>query len=232
MTVPERATYDVNEPAIVPTDAARPVGVPRTTSSGEAAGEWLERNGRALGAAALVAVVAAAGGYAWRASSRASAERADRALYEAEARYAQGDPSAAQALQQVTSRYGDTPAAAHARVLLAQSYYDQQKYADGLRVLSGGSVPADWREAVERLRAVGNEGAGRPKDAAATFERLAKDAGPDARATLLGDAARAYEEAGDLANARRMWQQLADSGVRGAADEARVRLGELEARLR
>jgi len=229
MTVPPSVpSYDVAEPVLAPPT----VGVPRAASSGDAAGEWFERHGRALGAVAIAAAVAVAGGFAWRASERASGERADRALYEAEARYAQGDPGAQQALRQVTSRYGDTPAAAHARVLLAQSYYDQQKYAEGIRVLGTGSVPADWREATERLRAVGNEGAGRPKDAAATFERLAKDAGPDARATLLGDAARAYEEAGDLVSARRIWQQLADSGVRGAADEARVRVGELAGRAR
>ncbi|GJG88699.1 hypothetical protein tb265_38800 [Gemmatimonadetes bacterium T265] len=229
MTVPPTApSYDVADT----TPAPRPIGVPTARSSGDSAAAWLEHNGRAVGGAALVAVVAIGAAFAWRASSQASAERADRALYEAEARFAQGDPGAAQALQQVSGRYGDTPAGAHARLLLAQSYYDQQKYADGLRVLGSGSVPADWREATERLRAVGEEGAGRPKAAAVVFERLATDAGPDARAALLGDAARAYEGAGDLANARRVWQTLVDTGARGVADEARVRVGELNARAR
>lgn len=232
MTVPSTPSYDAERYDAEPV-TVRPTAVPpRAASSGESAGEWLERNGRALGGLAIAAVVAVAGAFAWRASSRATVERADRALYQAESQYAAGDPGAAQALQQVTVRYGDTPAGAHARVLLAQTYYDRGQYGDGLRVLGSGSVPADWRSVVDRMRAVGDEGAGRPKEAAATFERLAKDAGPEERATLLGDAARAYEEAGDVANARRLWQQLVDSGLRGVSDEARVRLGELEAHAR
>lgn len=227
MTVPPSVpTYDPSEPVEAP-----PVSGVVGRSSGDAAGEWLERNGRALGIAGLVAALAVAGGYAYRASSRASAERADRSLYEAEARYAQGDPSATQALQQVTSRYGDTPAGAHARALLAQAYYDQGKYAQGLQVLGTGSAPADWRESTERLRAAGLEGSGRYKDAAAAYEQLAGTASPDAKSSLLAEAARVYGEGGDVANARRLWQQLIDAGSRGGvADEARVRLGELEAK--
>ena len=228
MTVPSTPSYDADPVTVRPIAAA----APRPASTGEAAGEWLERNARAVGGIVIAAAVAVAGTFAWRASSRATAERADRALYQAEAQYAAGDPGAARALQQVTSRYGDTPAGAHARVLLAQAYYDRGQYADGLRVLGAGSVPADWRAAVDRMRAIGDEGAGRPKEAAAIYERLAKDAGPDERATLLADAARAYDAGGDAANARRLWQQVIDSGPAGTAAEARVRLGELEARAR
>ena len=226
MTVPPPVpSYDVSEPVAVPPLAA----VPLPRSSNDAAGEWFERNGRNLGAVVLVAAVAVAGGFAWRASSRASADRADRALYEAEARFAGGDPGAAQALRQVTSRYGDTPAGAHARVLLAQTYYDQGKFADGLRVLGSGSVAPQWQRATEQLRAAGELGSGEPKQAAATFERLAAGAGPDARASLLGDAARAYTAAGDTATALRVWRQVVDLGKPGASDEARIRIGELEA---
>ena len=226
MTIPPAVpSYDVADP--MPASA---VGAGATRSgSGDAAGEWLERNGRTLAGAAVVAAVLVAGGFAWRTSNAASAARADRALYEAEARFTQGDPGAPAALQQVTSRYGDTPAGAHARVLLAQSYYDRGQYAEGLRALGSGSVPAEWRDATDRLRAAGEEGAGQPKAAAALYEQLAKNAGPDARAALLSDAGRAYEAAGDVANAKRVWQQLVDLGARGATEEARVRLGELKA---
>ena len=225
MTVPPPTpSYDVSEPVSAPPLVPTPLG----RSSGEAASDWFERNGRNLGTVALVAAVATAGGFAWRASQRASADRAERALYEAEGRFASGDPSSAQALQQIVSRYGDTPAGAHARVLLAQTYYDQGKFADGLRVLGGGSVPSDWQRATEELRAVGEAGSGQPKQAASTMERLAAERGPDGRVSLLADAARAYTAAGDKASARRVWKQVAESGIAGAADEARLRLGELE----
>ncbi len=224
MTVPPSVpTYDIAEPVSVPPD----VSAVRGRTSGEAASDWAERNARAVGAAAIVVAVAVAGGFAWRASNRSTAERADRALYEAEARFSQGDPGAAAALQQVTSRYGDTPAGAHARVLLAQTYYDRGQYAEGLRTLSAGSVPTEWRDATARLRAVGEEGAGQPKTAAATYEQLARSSGPQAKAELLGNAARDYEAAGDTGNARRLWRELSDLGVNGASDEARLRLGEL-----
>lgn len=229
MTAPQPIpSYDETAPAAAP----RVIGRARGRSAGEGATEWLEQNGRLVGGGLVVAAVAVAGLFAYRSSEQTAAARAERSLYEAESRYAQGDPGAAQALRQLATRYNGSPAAAHARVLLAQVYYDRGQYADGLRALGTGSVPADWREPTERLRAAGELGAGRPKDAAATFERLARDAGPDTRAMLLGDAARAYDLAGDTANARRTWQAVIDSGVRGAADEARVRLGELEAGAR
>lgn len=246
MTVPPPASYrpdEIEDVRPVADDALPevPVGVAsggapsvarlRRRSAGESATEWVEQHGRTLGAAAVIAAVGAAGFVAWRSSERSAAERADRAFYQAEARYAQGDPGAAQALQQVVSRFGGTPAGAHARVLLAQANYDQARYAEGLRALSG-SPPADWREATERMRAVGEEGSGRLREAAAIYERLAKDAGPDTRSSLLADAARAYEAAGDRAAARRTWQAIVDAGRPGAADEARVRLGELEAGAR
>lgn len=242
MTVPPPASYDLDDDTAEPLEPAElaasadagapPVARVRKRSSGEAAAEWVEQNARALGTGAVIAAVAVAGLFAWRSSERATADRADRALYQAEARYVQGDPGAAQALQQVNARYGGTSAGAHARVLLAQANYDQGKYADGLRVLGGGSPPADWRDQTERMRAVGEEGAGRPKEAAAIYERLASEVGPDEKSSLLGDAARAYEAAGDQAAARRTWQSIIDAGRPGTADEARVRLGELNARGR
>ncbi len=226
MTAPPPVpSYDETAPA----DAPRVVGRARGRSSGEGATEWVEQNGRAVGGALVVGAVAIAAIFAWRSSEATSAARAERSLYEAESRYAGGDPGAAQALQQVSTRYSGTAAAAHARVLLAQTYYDRGQYAEGLRALGSGDVPPDWREATERLRAVGEVGSGRPKDAASTYESLARDAGPDTRAMLLADAARAYDQAGDAAGARRAWHLVLDSGVRGATDEARVRLGELEA---
>ena len=224
---PAEITYDPSAPATLP-----PVAMGRGSAepTGDEVGDWVARNGRALGASAVVLAVAVAGVFAWQSANRASAGRAERALYEAEARFGQGDPAAAGALQGVVRRYGDTPAGAHARVLLAQSYYDQQKYADGLRVLSQGSVPEVWQGPTDRLRAVGELGVGRPKQAAAIYERLAGSAGPETKASVLGDAARAYEAAGATVDAKRLWQRVIDTGVAGAADEARVRLGALEAR--
>jgi TolA-binding protein len=247
MTVPPPASYQSDEiddvrpgdapelplaPSSAGVGAAPRVGQLRRGSAGESASEWLEHNGRTVGAALVVAAVAAAGVVAWRSSEQASAERADRALYQAEARYVQGDPGADQALQQVVSRFGGTPAGAHARVLLAQADYDQGRYADGLRALGSGSPPSDWRGATDRMRAVGEFGSGRPREAAAIYERLARDAGPETRSSLLADAARAYEAAGDREAARRTWRAVIDAGQSGAADEARVRLGELEAGAR
>ena len=189
-------------------------------------------NGRVLGIAAAAVAIAAAGSVLWRSSSRATAARAEQALYAAEGRLVQGDAGAVQALQQVNARYGDTPAGTHARVLLAQSYYDQQQYADGVRLLDQHKPGPGWREPVGELRADGVQGEGRGRQAAQELEALAATAGPQIRADLLADAARAYQDVGAAADARRVWEQVLASGIRGPADEARIRLGELNGAAR
>jgi tetratricopeptide (TPR) repeat protein len=77
--------------------------------------------------------------------------------------------------------------------------------------------------------AAGHEGAGRFADAAGRY-RAAADLTrlEDERDIYLANAARAYQAAGNKAEAIQIWRRLADSEGTQAA-EARVRLGELTA---
>jgi hypothetical protein len=63
-----------------------------------------------------------------------------------------------------------------------------------------------------------------------SYEAAASAAGSNAaRAVLQADAARAYEAAGQLEDARRIWTVMAQDDANPMAGEARVRLGELSA---
>lgn len=224
MTVPPTA------PVYEPDAAAAPMAPRvRDLERGNPVLVWLEENARVVVGVSVAALVAGAGAYFWRESERGAAARADQALYQAEAQLAQGDPGAPRALQQISTRYGNAPAAVQARALLAEAAYDRQQYAEGVRLADPGAAPAPMRDGVAALRAIGEQGLGRGREAAAELEGLAKGAGPEHRSELVGDAARMYQDAGDLAGARRAWRAVLDGGVRGAADEARIRLGELDA---
>jgi predicted negative regulator of RcsB-dependent stress response len=178
-------------------------------------------------------VVLAGGGYmAWRAYSAGQETRAERAFFEAQAPMASRDlPAAERALRQVATRYDGTAGGAQAQLQLAQLLFDQGKYQEGLQVLEDASdAPSALEASVRMLQAAGQEGLGKPAEAARIYEELAGDEEAAARkAELRANAARAYQQAGQAEPARKIWQDLAQQENNPLADEARVRLGELSA---
>lgn len=205
---------------------------PMSQSREGRAADWLRDHGRALGIAAAAVAVFAVGGVAWRGSERAKVQRAEQALYQAQAA-AQGNPSAAErSLRDVANRYAGTPGGAQATLLLTQALYDQGRFQDGLTVLGRAKPPEDFRDAVRSLTAAGYEGVGRAAEAGKLYEQLS--AAPNLvtrrRDELRASAARAYQLANDRASAIRMWELILASGAGPGTDEARVRLGELKAR--
>jgi predicted negative regulator of RcsB-dependent stress response len=181
----------------------------------------------------MAAVVVVAGGYmAYRAYSSGQAARAERAFFEAQAPLANRDLAGAErSLRQVATRYDGTAGGAQAQLALAQLLYDQGKYQDGLNALKGADdAPAALKPAVIVMRAAGEEGLGRPAEAAKLYEQAANDEKIEARKNdLLANAARAYTQAGQKDAARKIWSDLAQRQDNPLADEARVRLGELSA---
>ncbi len=194
--------------------------------------EWARDNGRALGIVATSIAVLAVGGVAWRSSERAKADRAEQAFFQAQGG-TQGDPAATErALRPLLARYQGTAGGTQAGLLLAQSLYDQGKFQDGLAVLARLTPPEQFRDAVRLLTAAGYEGTGRAGEAARIYIQLADrpDVVARRRDELRAAAARAYQLSGDRASALRLWKTLAASGTGPTADEARIRVGELEAR--
>ena len=194
--------------------------------------DWVRTNGRklAVGAIAIAAVVVTAWG--WRASVERKELSAQRRLSEArQAVDTRNLPLAQSDLRQVIQRFDGTRASTQARLLLAQVLFDQQQVDSGLAVLREMRSPALFASAYHALLAAGLEQAGKPAEAAPEYLRAAETAASEPEgATLRADAARAWEAAGNAEEARRVWRVLAEDETGPLAGEAKVRLGELNAK--
>lgn len=207
--------------------AAHPLSMTREGRTSE----WFQANARVLGLTGVALALTAVGATAWRASERSKGQRAEQALFQAEASGG-GEPRLTeQALRSVVTRYSGTSGGAQAQLLLAQSLYEQGRYQEGVTVLGRGKPPAEFAEAVQLLTAAGYEGLGRGANAARIYESLANSASRSAqrRSELRAAAARAYTLANDREAALKVWRQIAADGSGPVVDEARVRIGELAA---
>jgi tetratricopeptide (TPR) repeat protein len=195
--------------------------------------DWLRLHAKEV-AIGVGAVVILGGGLAlWRGSSASRNRRAETALFEAQAPLLQGNvPAAQQQLQQVAQRYDGTAAGAQAQMSLAQTYFDQGKFQQGLDVLKqADDAPKALQNGVRRLTAVGYEGLNQFLEAAKRYEEAAANASTDTeRHQLQADAARAYQLGSNRDAALRLWTELAKLQGQGIADEAQVRVGELTAK--
>jgi predicted negative regulator of RcsB-dependent stress response len=119
-------------------------------------------------------------------------------------------------------------------MLLAQILYGEGKYDDGIRRLQGvqgWGAAGRFAAAIEELLAAGYLDSKRYDEAATHFLEAAEQAAFRAdRAAYRADAARAYQLAGRTAEARKIWVEQAADPESPAMSEARVRLGEIDAR--
>ncbi len=211
--------------------ASRPSLEDRT----ESLTEWARVHTRevSIGGLVLVAII----GLLWlyRYSSAQQLRHADEQLLAPQRSLAAGNiPLAQTDLKRLLTRYAGTPAATQAAMLLAETYYQQQKFAEGVAVLvkaprAGGSAP--FAPGVEALQGDGYAEQGKYRDAAAHY-RQAADLSPYTgdKARYKAMAARAYTTGADTANALTLWRDLAKDDTRPEAGEAHLRIGELTAR--
>jgi predicted negative regulator of RcsB-dependent stress response len=196
--------------------------------------DWLQANNRALTIGAAVVVIAGLGGWFYMRSGELKRVNAERVLNQAKQSIAAGNAPLAQAdLQRVATRYKGTPSGVQAAMILAQMQYDQGKFAEGIQVLEPfRSGSDDLQAAVLSLIGDGQLASGQAAEAAETYKEAA------AATTLVGEktvnrskAARALMSAGKNAEARTLWQELADDpDAELVHAEAQIRLGELSAR--
>ena len=197
--------------------------------------DWIQANTRAITIGAAVLAVGAAGFWFYLRSAEIKRSNAERQLNQAKQSLAAGNQALAQSdLQRVASRYKGTPAGAQAAMLLAQVEFGQGKWAEGLRVLDGytsARAAGPHLAAVWSLSGDGQLGAGKPADAAGAY-RKAADATPmgGEKSMYLAKAARTLQAAGNDAEARALWEQIAADPEAPVRSEAQVRLGELTAK--
>jgi predicted negative regulator of RcsB-dependent stress response len=199
--------------------------------------DWTRLNSRVVTAAAVVVFLAAVGYWFYVRSRQIQAVNAERSLLSAKQSMGAGNlPLAQTDLQKVVNRYGSTPAGVEASLLLAQVAYDQGKPQEGIDALkkaSGSSAAAGMEPTLRSMIGDGYLQMAKPTDAAKEYEAAAAVARLDNERLLYkAKAARAYFVAADTGKARRLWEELRDDPkAETVSGEARVRLGELTARV-
>jgi len=197
--------------------------------------DWFNLHSREVVWGGIAVVALAAGGWFYNRSRELKAERAEKAYYQAVRTQAAGNlPLAESDLKKMIQRYDGTPASFQARLQLAQNYYDQGKYQQGVDELKSAEdkmgSSQDFGPSVHLVMGVGYEQLKKYPLAADQYEKASKAARFDAdRQRYLIQAATAYYLAGNKAKAKEIWTELGADSKGAVAGEARVRLGELTA---
>lgn len=196
--------------------------------------DWLELHSRQLMFGSIGLLVIAGGFWFYRQSNMRQAQSASMALSEAQSALAAGNlPLAQSDLEKLVQRYGSTAAGAQAHVLLAQVHYDKGEYQQGIKELESvtGDKDAYTAAAALNLSAAGLEQSGKFAEAAAVYQKAAERAPYKIdHDVYMAGAARALTAAGKTDDAKKIWTALANDDQSSASAEARVRLGELEAK--
>lgn len=193
--------------------------------------DWARIHGRKIGLAVIVLAVIVAGTLLVRSSNEKKEMSASRALADAQRSVMSGNlPLAAADLQKLVQQYGDTRAGTEGRLLLAQVYFQQEKVAEGMKVLDETDASGPFRASLHALRAAGLEESAKPAEAAAEYLKASEAAQlASERESYRADAARAYLAANRKDEAIKIWQAMADDPTSALNAEAKLRLGELTA---
>lgn len=202
-------------------------------SEDESIGEWIALHKTSLGWGVVALAVVLGGGWFYERSQTIRAEKAEKAYYQARQEAAVGNSALATSdLKKMAERYQGTRAAVQGRMYLAQMYYDEKKYQDGIVELKKSEKDAgeDFTSSVHLLEANGYEELNDFVNAAAQY-RLAAEASrfPNDKRWYRASQARALMTAGKRAEALAIWEDLAKDETSPFALEAKLRIGELQA---
>ncbi|HKV49727.1 MAG TPA: tetratricopeptide repeat protein [Gemmatimonadaceae bacterium] len=196
--------------------------------------EWALVHSKGLSIASGAILVAIGLAWLYVKSQQAQAQNASAALVQAEQAVGAGNSALAQSdLERIVNRYGSTEAGRQAQLLLSQTYFDAGKYAQGIDNLQKliQSKPKFVEASAYNLMGAGYEQQNKFDDAAGAYQKAADlAAGKSDRDSYLANAARALTAGGKTAEAVKIWSKLATDPTSPAAAEARVRLGELQAK--
>ncbi len=210
-----------------PNLAARSAGVEESIS------DWITANWRVVAIGAAVVAAAAGGLWLYNRSQALKEENAEKAYFAAQQSAASGNLDLARAdLEKMVGRYAGTNAGTMGAMMLAQIQFDQGKAADGVKTLTSasGSAPATMKAAIEGLIGAGLSQQGKELEAVPHYQKAAElTAGAD-HDQYLAEMARSYQAAGKTTEARKIWADLAAQPDSPRNLEARVRLGELDAK--
>src|SRR6266566_6603343 len=206
----------------------------RYGSDNESIGDWVLLHKREVSWAVLALAVILAGFWFYQRSQAIKSQRAEAAYFQARQSAAAGNlPLAISDFQKVVNRYEGTRAGAQAALSLAQTLYDQKKFKEGIAALkkAEAKAPQEFKASIHVLAAAGYE---ELKDfiyAVGEYKMAAQATRfPADKAEYQASAARNLMTAGKTEEAKAIWTELAKDEATPAAAEARVRLGEVEAK--
>ena len=195
--------------------------------------DWIRLNTKTIGIVAVVIAAAAAGMFFYKDNEVSKENAAGKAYFDAQRSVAAGNLPLAQAdLEKMLPRYHGTNSGTLAAILLAQVHYQGGKFAEGVKVLEAAQVsaPDQLKAAVESMIASGLVDQKKYADAAKAYVKAAELAPEGSqREGFQVEAARAWQLAGNPAEAIKLFKAIVDNPESAHSAEARVRLGELEA---
>jgi predicted negative regulator of RcsB-dependent stress response len=196
--------------------------------------QWATVHGRQITWAVIALVVIGGGIWFYERSQAIKSQRAETAYFQARQAVEAGNlPLGISDLQKVVNRYEGTTAGTQAALTLAQAYYDQNKFKEGIAALkqAESKAPKEFGASIHVLEAAGYEGLKDLASAAEQFKLAANTTRfPNDKSEYLASAARDYQAAGKAAEAKAIWTELAKDQNPAVSGEARVRLGELTAK--
>jgi predicted negative regulator of RcsB-dependent stress response len=206
----------------------------RSGADEETMTEWFMLHQRDVAWAVVALAIIVGGFWYYERSQSIKAQRAEAAYFQARQSAAAGNlPLAVSDLQKVVSRYEGTSAGTQAALTLAQTLYDQKKFKEGLDVLKAAEAkaPDHFKPSTHVLEAAGYEELKNLVAAAGQYKLAAQVTRfPVDKAEYQAAAARDYMAAGKTEEAKAIWRELVKDETAPTAAEARVRLGELEAK--
>jgi predicted negative regulator of RcsB-dependent stress response len=199
----------------------------------ESMSEWFMTHQRQVTWGVIILAVLAGGYWFYERSQAIKSQRAETAYFQARQAVEAGNlPLGISDLQKVVTRYEGTAAGSQAALTLAQAFYDQGKFKEGVDALKKAEAKAagDFRASIHVLKAAGYEGLKDFGNAAEEFKQAAQITRfPADKVEYQASAARDYQAAGKVAEAKAIWTELEKDENQAVAGEARVRLGELAA---
>ena len=200
------------------------------------ASDWAQKNRQLLIIAGVVLVVLIGGFWYWRSFQQGVDLQAVGELERIQATIGMGDRDAARGeLNTFLERFGGTPSAAEARLLLGQLHLDSGDPAQAIVVLE--PTVSDLDDPVNlqggMLLGAAYENAGRMDDAIRVYRRVADAADLPFQATEARlDAARLLAQEGDNSGAAALYQRVLDDLEEGDLQRPMVemRLAEVRAR--
>lgn len=196
--------------------------------------DWLKAHSRHLIIGVAVVVVGGAGILFARQARILRDQRAESSYASAQGDFYSGNKAQAKTeLQKLVDRYPGTNGGSLGGMLLAQVFYGDGQYDGGIKGLESllGQAPSRYHAMIEELIAAGYADSKRPGEAATHYLNAAAAAEfPADKDSYRADAARVLEAAGKADSARTIWAELSNNLDSPVASEAKVRLGELEAR--